>query len=141
MKVEAVAVNHPGGCLSYRVTETKAGVKRTFVYCTDFEPDNNGEDDRLVELWGGAEVVIADAQYEVGSSENPFMKGWGHSDYVTDVNMALRARVRRLALTHHEPKMDDRYHDGLELRARSYAQQKSSDLEVVLAKEGLELGW
>lgn len=136
LEIETMGVNHPGGCLSYRFTETTPFGKKVFVYCTDFEPDNNGADDRLIQWWANADLVVADAQYEQGSAVNNFVPGWGHSDYKTDVDMASKAGVKKLVLTHHEPKMDDTYHLGLEERAQTYAQQVASGLEVLLAKEG-----
>ena len=82
--------------------------------------------------------MIADGQYERGSKENPFMKGYGHSDYVTDVELAARAGVKKLILTHHEPKIDDKYLKRLESRAQECAERHS--LEVVLARECSEYG-
>ena len=35
-----MAVNHPGGCVAYKFIETdKEGKTKTFVFCSDFEPD------------------------------------------------------------------------------------------------------
>jgi phosphoribosyl 1,2-cyclic phosphodiesterase len=136
IKVETLPLNHPGGCVSYKFTEIKDGIKKIFVYSTDFEPDRNGADDMLIKWWANADLVIADGQYERGSKENPFMEGWGHSDYQTDILMALNAGVKKLLITHHEPKMDDNYHNSLESKAKEYASVRSSKLEVALAKEG-----
>jgi len=40
--------------------------------------------------------------------------------------MAAAAGVKKLVLTHHEPKMEDSYHDALEQRA----QQEASAIET-----------
>ncbi len=144
LKVDTCGLNHPGNSISYRFTETrKDGSRKVFVFSTDFEPDQNGFDDNVKSFWEGADMVMADAQYEPRDSEvkaNPFMVGWGHSDYRTDLQMAAAAGVKKLVLTHHEPKMGDSYHDELEARAQTEAaeigQRTGRNVRVELAKEG-----
>lgn len=135
LTIETMAVNHPGGCVSYKFTERKGRKKKVIVVSTDFEPDDNGYDDELVKWWKGADIVVADAQYEKGSAENPYMKGYGHSDYLTDIDLAERAGAKKLILTHHEPKVDDDYCRRLEGKAQDAA---PSGLEVLLARELME---
>lgn len=138
IRVETQAVNHPGGCVSYRFTEKSSDTK--LVIATDFEPDRNIKDQQLIHWWQDADLVLADAQYEVDSEVNPFMTGWGHSDYVTDIQFAYQAKVKNLLLVHHEPKMDDKYHRSLERKAQRYAKKKEAEsgylLDVSLAREG-----
>lgn len=145
LTVDTIMQNHPGNSVAYRFTERKSdGSTRRFVFSTDFEPDANGYDDRLQEFWQGADLVLADAQYEHrGSSvkENPFMVGWGHSDYQSNLKMAVPASVGTLVLTHHEPKMGDSYHNLLEQRAQAEASTLcgalgKAPLCVEAAKEG-----
>ena len=136
--VETLRVPHPGGCIAYRFTEKVADGYRRFVFCSDFEPEER-HIGSLVRFWKDADVVIADAQYEppgTVNTPNPFMKGWGHSDYKTDIDIAAKAGVKRLFLTHHEPRMDDIYHADLEKRAQEYA---PPSLQVALAREGTTL--
>lgn len=142
LEINASLFNHPGGSISYRFTETKPdGSKVTFVFSTDFEPHDD-YNDKVISLWKNADLVIADAQYEPRDSKancNPFMPGWGHSDFVTDIELAKQADAKILALTHHEPKMDDSYHVGLEQRAGEYASATGSRLEKVLLARELEV--
>ena len=139
-QVDTYYVNHPGGCIAYRFTETKAdGSTVSCVVNTDYEPDEVWEE-RQLKIWEQATLVIADSQYEppgVTNTLNPFMQGYGHSDYQTNIIMAQRAGVKQLLLTHHEPKMDDEYHTDLEKRAKIYAKDHAPSLEnVCLAQEG-----
>jgi phosphoribosyl 1,2-cyclic phosphodiesterase len=129
--VETARINHPGGCVSYKFRE-KSG--KVVVIATDFEPDCGVEDEQLVSWLAGADVVVADAQYEAGSVVNPFIKGWGHSDFKSNVELTCRAGVKRLILTHHEPRMNDAYHASLEERAKGYALAHGINAE--LAREG-----
>lgn len=129
LTVEATRINHPGGCISYKFSEGG----KSLVIATDFEPDNNGLDNRIIEWFKDADIVVADAQYEKGSPINPFQVGWGHSDYVTDIELCSKANVRKLVLGHHEPKMDDSYLGNLEERAIILGQE--NNLNVSLARE------
>ena len=88
-QVDTLGVNHPGGCISYRLTEEKYA--------------------RL----------------------NRFMPTWGHSDYKSDLIMATEAEVKHILLGHHEPKLNDNYHDGLEIRARQEAERQADTLQRV----------
>lgn len=128
--VETTRINHPGGCISYKFTEGG----KSLVIATDFEPDFGSLDERLIEWFRGSEFVVADGQYERDSKDNPFVKTWGHSDYVTDLDICSRAGVKNLLITHHEPMMDDKYHKSLEDKASTLG--SSMGIVAGLAKEG-----
>jgi len=144
LTVDTIALNHPGNSIAYKFTERKAdGSYKIFVFATDNEPDANGYDERLVGFCRGANLLVADGQYEPRDSElkiNPFMPGWGHSDYKTNLNIAYLAGVEELENTHHEPKMGDDYYDSLDLRAKELsekmAQEHGRRVKVGIAKEG-----
>ncbi len=148
--VDTLAVNHPGGCISYRFTEIKPdNSRRVFVHSTDFEPDENGYDDTLAEFWQGADLIYADAQYEPRDAPgefrklNPFMPTWGHSDYKSDLMMASVAQAKEILLGHNEPKLNDDYHRGLEVRAQIEAERQASSRQltnpvlVQIARQGM----
>jgi ribonuclease BN (tRNA processing enzyme) len=130
MAVYATRVNHLAGCTSYKFIDNGT----TIVFATDFEPDFGKLDERLVDWFKGADLVIADGQYEQDSKKNPFMKTWGHSDYVTDIDLCRRAGVKNLMITHHHPDLDDSYHSELEQKASMLGDKYG--IEVILAKEG-----
>ncbi len=145
LSIDTLALNHPGNSIAYRLTEKKNdGSKKMMVFSTDFEPDENGFDEKVIEFWRGANLVVADAQYEPRGSpytENKFMPTWGHSDYYTDLMMATMAGVDTLMLTHYEPKMSDMYYDGLFERAKTAAVEIAGKLgkravNVEMAREG-----
>jgi ribonuclease BN (tRNA processing enzyme) len=60
-------------------------------------------------------------------------RGWGHSSYGQAIEVARRAGVRFLAITHHDPDNDDAF-----LRARE-AECQALFPECVLAREGMEI--
>jgi phosphoribosyl 1,2-cyclic phosphodiesterase len=112
-RVSAGWLNHPQGCLGYRI-ETAGG---SIVYATDNEPGVAEFDHNLRQLAHGADVLIYDAQYspEQLASER---KGWGHSSWLEAVKVARDAKVRNLILFHHDPDSSDKVVDGYLSAAR-----------------------
>ena len=133
LMIETKEINHPGGCVSYKFTEKNSG--KTITIATDFEPDYGPLDKRISEWFEGSNIVVADGQYERGSITNPFKETFGHSDFETDIELCKKSGVKRLILTHHEPKMNDLYHTDLETRARDFGQKNGIDVQ--LAKESM----
>jgi hypothetical protein len=99
--VEAAQLNHPQGCLGFRV-ETDHGI---VVYATDTEPGNPVGDEAVRHLARGADVLIYDAQYSPAILKQ--RRGWGHSSWLEGVAVARSAGVRCLVLFHHDPESDD----------------------------------
>jgi len=66
---------------------------------------------------------------------------WGHSSNVVAVELAQAAQVKRLALFHHDPVLDDRMlevvlDDTMRFEAIS---RRGEKVEVISAYDGLEL--
>jgi phosphoribosyl 1,2-cyclic phosphodiesterase len=116
LTVRAAELNHPGGVLGFRLEY--AG--HSMVYATDFEHGTDA-DERLVELARGADLLVFDAQYTPAEYEGngvPAKRGWGHSTYVVGAEVARKAGVKKLALTHHAPDRDDKSVQKLALLAK-----------------------
>src|SRR5882762_2832683 len=112
-RVTARELNHPQGCLGYRI-ETSAG---TVVYATDNEPGDAKLDASLRELAQGADILINDAQYTPEQLAT-VRKGWGHSTWLEGVNIAKEVGAKTLVLFHNDPDSTDRMVDGLLRQAR-----------------------
>lgn len=112
-KVTARYLNHPQGCLGYRI-ETPGGV---IAYATDNEPGDPRLDAELQELAAGADIFINDAQY-TPEQLAVTRKGWGHSSWREGVKVARNAGAKTLVLFHHDPDSTDRIVDGLLRQAR-----------------------
>ena len=113
-KITARWLNHPQGCLGYRI-ETPAG---TVVYATDNEPGNAELDKNLRELADGADIFINDAQYtpeqlaDHASTDGDIRRGkkaW---------RAARDAGAKTLVLFHHDPDSTDRAVDTILRNAR-----------------------
>jgi Beta-lactamase superfamily domain/PilZ domain len=112
-KVTARWLNHPQGCLGFRI-ETSAG---TVVYATDNEPGDAKLDKSLKELAKGADIFINDAQFTPEQLATT-KKGWGHSSWKEGVAVAREAGATTLVLFHHDPDSTDRTVDTILRQAR-----------------------
>jgi phosphoribosyl 1,2-cyclic phosphodiesterase len=112
-KVTAGWLNHPQGCMGYRI-DTAGG---SVVYATDNEPGAPDCDLNIRQLAQGADVLIYDAQYSPEQLAYE-RKGWGHSSWLEGVKIARECRVKNLVLFHHDPDSSDRGVDGFLSAAR-----------------------
>jgi phosphoribosyl 1,2-cyclic phosphodiesterase len=130
MAVRTAPLNHPQGGVAFRFEENG----KAFVFATDNElmgPGSASMDD-FVKFVSGAQVLVHDAQYL--PEEMPSRYGYGHSDYLQAVELARKAGVERLILTHHDPTRSDDQVDDILAKAR---ESVGPDLEVDAASEGL----
>ncbi len=146
-KITAIEQNHPG--ISYGYRFVKDG--KVFVYSTDSEHKQEAfeKDYRFIDFFRDADLLVFDAQYSMADAT--FTKAnWGHSSNVMGVELSARARVKKLAVFHHEPTASDKELDDFLLNTRMYAniyhQETSAESggekfphEILLAYDGLEL--
>lgn len=151
--VRALHLHHPDLCMGYRLFTASGSI----AYLPDFEPYQPAllraaggdeverqaradfarrEHAKLVEFLRGADVLIADAQYD--AEEYSRHTGWGHSCVDDTVALAASARVQRLFLFHHDPDHDDARVDRMLAHARALAATLDASLQVEAAREGLE---
>ena len=131
--VRAQRANHPGFCVGYRLF-TPGGL---ICFFPDTEPRHDGDDREMIEFIRDADVLILDSQYN--RDEYRRHSGWGHGCVVDSVSLALRAKVKRLLLFHHDPNHDDRTIDNLVHQARALVKQERGKLRVEAAREGLAI--
>ncbi|MBI2570047.1 MAG: MBL fold metallo-hydrolase [Candidatus Schekmanbacteria bacterium] len=113
--VEAGHLNHPNGCLGFRIVDESSG--KVVCYASDTEPLGPGLlDQNVVKLAHEADVFIYDAQFT--PNEYDHHVGWGHSTWEDGVRLAKAARAKMLALTHHAPQHDDAAVADIEAQAR-----------------------
>jgi len=108
--VRAVDLQHPGGCLGYRV-EYRG---RSVVYFTDVE-FHPAVDPRAVEFARGADLFVCDAMYtrdEYEGRAGAPKVGWGHSTWEAAVEAADAAQAKTLVVFHHDPTRSDEALDG-----------------------------
>ena len=129
LEVSAIALNHPGGALAYRIR----GNTGDLVYATDHEFGNPDYDEPLAEFVNGAAAVIFDAHFT--PMELPQHKGWGHSDWRQCAEFAAANNVGGLWLFHHKPGRTD---EQL-VRIRNDARRIFSATEAASEGDALQL--
>jgi phosphoribosyl 1,2-cyclic phosphodiesterase len=148
VRVACVAQIHHGP--SYGYSFEKGGHK--VVYATDNELDlqlTNREavdadlslprqvPEQYVQFVAGADLLIADGQYT--DAEYPGKVTFGHPRATTLVDLALRAGVKQLAITHHDPMQSDDLVTRKIESCRERVALLGGELVVFGAREGLEL--
>lgn len=117
-----------GGSYGFRLDDE--GV--SLVVCTDLEYVNGIIDPAIVAFAKDADLLIHDGQFTEEEYHNKF-KGWGHATWEQAVEVAERAHVKKLVITHHDPDHDDAFLDDLEKKC-----QKTFP-NSLFAKEGMEI--
>jgi phosphoribosyl 1,2-cyclic phosphodiesterase len=142
-EVAAMAVQHPGGALAYRFTESNAeGGGLVYVSDNELSPAARYDSPRewrskFVEFVRGAAVLVHDTMYRADEYRN--FVGWGHSTYEDAVELALEASVGRLVLFHHHPERTDDEVDQCVASCRALVQARGARLDVIAAAEGMTL--
>jgi phosphoribosyl 1,2-cyclic phosphodiesterase len=142
IQVSYIFLNHPGLAIGFRITF--AG--RSLVYLSDHEcygrlspggPNPNPQDLEIARFAENADLLISEAQYT--EEEYAQKKGWGHSTFLDALERAAQAKVKRLAIFHHDPSHDDAFLD----RILDFCQQTIADrnytFSCFLAQEGTSI--
>lgn len=131
------AVRHPGGGYSYRFTEK--GKSIIFASDAEFNLDEMENVDSYISFFKNADVLVFDTQYTFEESLQKI--DWGHSSASIATDIALRAKVKKLVMFHHDPSYDDEKLDLVYLRALKYKEMfdPHGKLEIIMAYEGLEI--
>ncbi len=104
-------IAHTQQCLAFQIR--LPGGKITIA--TDHEPQRDDLESYL-EFVRGSDVLIQDAQYT--PEEYDLRHGWGHGTLLDAANIAKRADVQRLVLTHHDPEHTDEQVDAMVAAAK-----------------------
>lgn len=124
--INVTELNHPGGCAGFRIEAN--GV--SLAYLPDHEPfyapgvitknrAAQSRTDALVKFVRNVDFLILDGQYT--AAEYPQRIGWGHGCLPDTVALAIKARVKQLALFHHDPTHSDHQIDMMVENARALA--------------------
>lgn len=110
--MRTTALNHPGGCIGYRVEWGG----RSVVMATDTEHVPGELDPEVLDLIQNADLVIYDATYTEAEMER--YEGFGHSTWRQGIKLSKAAGVRQMALYHHDPTRNDDQLAELERQAK-----------------------
>jgi ribonuclease BN (tRNA processing enzyme) len=138
LSVTSIKQFHSGGSYGYRFSRDG----KSIVYSTDCEHKYSRLDESypFVEFYRNADLLIFDAMYSLGDTVS-VKEDWGHSSNVVAVELAQAAQVKRLALFHHEPVLDDRMIEVVlaDTVRFEWISRRGDKVEVISAYDGLEL--
>lgn len=103
---------HPQGSLAYRIETDDKSV----AVVTDHECGDAKLDEILLRFCANVDYLIYDAQYT--PAELTTHRGWGHSSWAEGADIAAKAGVGELILTHHDYKRRDDEIDAIVEHAR-----------------------
>jgi len=132
IKITTIPLNHPDGCLGFRVDY----MGKSVVYATDNEPLRY-PNSAITKVSEGASLLILDGQYDekrLGGSTQTF----GHGSPYSCVEQAAGAKLAddcTLVIHHHDPLHDDSKLYEMECNTHNYAIEKGS-CRTVFAREG-----
>ena len=129
-------MKHPGGSFSYKIEENFKKV----IFSTDTELQDRDfeKNQKNIEFYQNTDLIILDSQYTLDEAIEKY--DWGHSSYSLAVDFASAWKINKLVLFHHEPLYDDNKMASISKSANWYKKyQQNSDINVVLAREDLEI--
>jgi ribonuclease BN (tRNA processing enzyme) len=129
--VKAASIFHPAPALAFRLEADDSAL----VYATDTEDPFSGKPNPVITLSMGADTLIHDAQF----TETDFKPSWGHSTIDSAIDVAVKAQVKRLVLYHHDPDRSDDALDRIAVEAQKQTNERARGIEVLVAREGMEL--
>jgi phosphoribosyl 1,2-cyclic phosphodiesterase/CheY-like chemotaxis protein len=142
LKITYHYLNHPGITVGFRIEARNW----TVCYISDHEPygklNNKGEfsakeDDAVAKFVEGADILISEAQYT--DEEYRLKRSWGHSAFSDVLALAAKAKVKQLALFHHDPAHTDDMMDRFVKDSQDVAKAEGHAMEVLGAREGMIL--
>jgi phosphoribosyl 1,2-cyclic phosphodiesterase len=137
-KIFPMKLSHPGSTYGYRIEDDRSSL--VCASDAEYKRVDPASTENYVAFFREADLIIFDAQYNL--AEVLDRPDWGHSTAVMGVELAHRARARRLALFHHDPaSSDEKIWAGKE-QAEAYLARRQSglaDCEVMVAYDGLNL--
>jgi phosphoribosyl 1,2-cyclic phosphodiesterase len=133
IKITTIPLNHPDGCLGYRIEY----MGKVAVYATDFEPLRFASD-ALVKASKGAHWLLLDGQYEESKIATT-TQTFGHGTPKSCVEQAGSSELNEncyVIIHHHDPKHDDQKLYELEVECYEYA--KAMNIKnCSFAREGM----
>jgi phosphoribosyl 1,2-cyclic phosphodiesterase len=127
--IDSIPLRHPQGGLGFRFREGD----KTLIFLTDNELDDKRSFIRYVGFCEGADVLIHDSHYM--PEEIAEHRGWGHSDYLSAIDLAVKAHAKKLILFHHAPERKDSDVIKMVILCQELIKERNSELHIEAAKE------
>ncbi len=129
--VKTFEVNHPNGCLSYRVEKGNSAI----VYSTDTEPMEGEKKKDFLKFIRGTDILIYDTHFTdseyYGTNDDDSKAGWGHSTWEEGTRISKEADIGYLVLFHHKENRSDKEQQKIEESAQN------EFTNTIAAREGM----
>lgn len=136
-EVIPIPLSHPNGGFGYKIVEGN----KAFVFLPDNELDFRHEGAKTksdyIDFCREVDLLFHDAQYT--EDEYTSAKKWGHSTYLSAVDLAMRAKVKRFGLFHHDPDHTDAIVDRIVEICQKIIEQKKAKVSCFGVSEGREI--
>ncbi len=137
INIETIPTSHPGGGFGYKFTEDG----KSFVFLTDNElgfdhPGSAGYDGYL-DFCKDVDILFHDAEYT--ADEYKRRQTWGHSTMPQVMDLAVKAKVKRLGIFHLNQERTDAQIDQLVKQCRADLKKKKSALDCFAVARDLLL--
>jgi phosphoribosyl 1,2-cyclic phosphodiesterase len=133
-KIHSIATNHPNNAIGYKIIEGG----KTFVFLTDNELYMDKKVtpyEDFVGFCAGADLLVHDAQWD--DEEAKKFPAWGHSSYSQVVELAVKAKVKCVGFTHHDPYHPDSWIDRMVAQTQNLIKRNKMRIRCFAAREGL----
>lgn len=114
LKVITIPLNHPNGCLGYRVDYHETSL----AFCTDNEP-LAFPNTKITSICKDVNLIVLDGQYTPEQLSGP-TQTYGHGTPQLCVDQAAACGAKKLLVTHYDPGHDDEKLAEMEKEAQDY---------------------
>ena len=136
LDIESISLSHPGGGFGYKFTENG----KSFVFLTDnelgFDHPGTVGFDSYMDFSKNADILFHDGEFT--PDEYPSKTGWGHSSYTDALNLAIKARVKKLGLFHINQERQDYEMDEIIDKCTKIIKQRHSSLKCFGVANNME---
>lgn len=129
LKITTIPLNHPNGCLGYRIEY----MGQVLVYATDNEPLRH-PNFALTKHGKDADILILDGQY-TEKQLCGMVQTFGHGTPKACVEQAIACKAKYLVIHHHDPNNDDDTISKMEHDTVAYANALAFEGYVEFARQ------
>ena len=123
-EVTTFPLNHPGGALGYRLNFQH----NSLCHVIDTEHTPGTLDQNILNAVQQTDLMIYDSTYTDATFAPK--KGWGHSTWEQGIRLALAAKIKHLALYHHDHSHTDDVLGDIDKKARKPCPQPLSAAKI-----------
>ena len=134
--VTPITLSHPIG-YGFKISEGDTSLVFLPDNELDFKHENGAALYQYINFCRDADLLIHDTQYT--DEEYRKAEGWGHSRYSSVVNLAVKAKVKRLCIFHHNPDHSDDDVDMIYSACSKLITVQKSTLQCFAPQEGSEI--